>query len=224
MDVLNGINIVSIIFFFLFVLSSAVAVKLAFIAKDQKEQLEYLESQNGNLAEALAIDDLTKLFTRKAFTEKFEKRVKLFRKREDDIRQQFMSGGIEVLFIDIDHFKDVNDTYGHAFGDEVLREVSRTIKETLRETDLVGRWGGEEIVVMLSMVDETQVGLIASKLNQAIADLVFSNEDFSVTISVGVAYTLYQESLDSLIERADVAMYEAKEGGRNRVCISTNNE
>ncbi len=131
---------------------------------------------------------------------------------------------LSVLMIDIDHFKRVNDTYGHAVGDHVLQEVATTMRASVRASDLVARYGGEEFVVVLPETDLVAAALTAEKLRSAIAthDFTEAGRDLEVTVSVGVAALTEgrlspAETARRLLVKADAAMYEAKHAGRNRV-------
>lgn len=127
-----------------------------------------------------------------------------------------------LLFIDIDHFKQVNDSYGHRVGDDVLKTVSATIQHAIRQDDILGRWGGEEFIVLLKHVQPEHIFLIAEKIRVLVEKTLTkaTNEGVRVTISIGG--TSYQDgySIDQLIERADQAMYQAKQQGRNRSIIT----
>ena len=122
--------------------------------------------------------------------------------------------------LDIDHFKQINDTYGHAAGDQVLQVVAQRLKTALREADLCGRLGGEEFAVLLASTDLHEALLIAEKLRLAIQDIVMPMIDSTlrVTISIGVARA-HEDCPDTttLLAQADAAMYQAKSSGRNRV-------
>lgn len=128
----------------------------------------------------------------------------------------------ETLFavmIDIDHFKDVNDRYGHQAGDQALQAVARTIKETLRESDIVCRWGGEEFLVVVKGAAPDHGGPLGEKIRRAVEalDFVYRKTRVPLTISLGVAAARPNETTERLISRADKALYRAKETGRNRV-------
>jgi diguanylate cyclase (GGDEF)-like protein len=138
---------------------------------------------------------------------------------------------ISCLYIDIDHFKRVNDTVGHQGGDEVLREVAARIKAELRLSDALGRFGGEEFVVLLIDADATSASGVAHRIRASVADTPFElpgGECISVSVSIGVA-TLDDFERDHAIEgvaqqlvaQADSALYQAKENGRNRVVTKT---
>ncbi len=125
-----------------------------------------------------------------------------------------------VLMVDLDHFKRVNDTYGHNTGDQVLQAVADVCRQALRATDIVGRWGGEEFVIMLPEADRDGASLIAERIRRMMAerDILASRDIIRVKVSIGVA-TLNPEccSLETLIDSADRALYMAKQAGRNCV-------
>ena len=128
------------------------------------------------------------------------------------------ANGLYVLFVDIDDFKRINDTYGHIFGDRVLREVARRILDSVRTYDNVIRYGGEEIIVVLHRVSEGEALKIAERIRERVSSLGFEEyPEVRVSVSVGVAP--YRESLFKTIELADEAMYLAKKKGKNRVEI-----
>lgn len=132
------------------------------------------------------------------------------------------SGGLCLLMLDLDHFKKINDTYGHQAGDEVLRQTGAGIAKSLRSPDIAGRYGGEEFIV--GMVDITQeaAAQVAERIRSCIADLPIAIRDevIHVTASIGLAYLNKNDDLQSLVKRTDAALYAAKESGRNRVMIS----
>ncbi|WP_231364972.1 MULTISPECIES: diguanylate cyclase [unclassified Thioalkalivibrio] len=125
---------------------------------------------------------------------------------------------LSVLFVDLDHFKALNDTHGHAFGDRCLQEAARTLQRHLRQHDLVARYGGEEFVVVLeeNLGDASRV---AETLREAVSKDCrrVDGHEIHLTVSIGLAHRGYGESLEHLLERADDALYRAKGGGRNRV-------
>jgi diguanylate cyclase (GGDEF)-like protein len=124
---------------------------------------------------------------------------------------------VAVLLIDLDHFKRINDTHGHLVGDQVLSAVANCVKYDLREYDMVGRFGGEEFVLMLDNADLYAAVAAATRVRERISELVIG-EDIRVTASIGVAHSAHASAtLDTLLERADVALYEAKSAGRNAV-------
>ena len=135
-------------------------------------------------------------------------------------------GEVGVLLLDLDHFKAVNDTYGHLVGDELLVAAAQAMRAAVREGDLVGRFGGEEFVVLLPGADATVAGAVAERLRLAVADLTVTLPDgdgqVQVTASVGGAlFPVDGYSLDELLTRADRALYVAKHAGRDRVAFAT---
>jgi two-component system cell cycle response regulator len=128
---------------------------------------------------------------------------------------------VSLLLLDIDHFKEINDTHGHAVGDEVLVEFAERIRRGVRGIDLAVRYGGEEFVVVLPETDRDGASMVAERLRRHIADETFrisGGAPLDVTVSIGVAvYDGSDASADSLIKRADDALYRAKNGGRNQV-------
>jgi diguanylate cyclase (GGDEF)-like protein len=128
------------------------------------------------------------------------------------------------MMFDIDHFKGVNDTFGHAVGDQILQHVTQIACTELRSADVIGRYGGEEFVIMLPVTDAQQVYPVAERIRAGVAALRVPTPkgDASVTISIGIAETILKpqdESVDKVIRRADEAMYAAKQAGRNRTII-----
>lgn len=152
-------------------------------------------------------DTLTGIFNRKKFNEELPARIQLA-----EINQTPLS----LIIIDIDFFKNVNDTYGHQAGDDVLKECVQTISDNIRKTDFFARYGGEEFILIepeTSLKDATR---LAEKLRKTVEETSFSHVD-RLTCSFGVASLDRMESGESLINRADVALYRAKKNGRNRV-------
>jgi diguanylate cyclase (GGDEF)-like protein len=160
-------------------------------------------------------DSLTQLFSRRHFLERLKEEFK--RSKKFRLNTSF-------FMIDIDKFKNFNDRYGHLVGDAILRDISRTVKETVRQIDFVGRFGGEEIAVVLAETDRDQARFAAERLRQAIENNVIKvyDEELRVTVSIGVAtYPQDADDVDTLIENADKALYVAKQTGRNKVCAFT---
>lgn len=169
--------------------------------------------------ESLAtVDSLTGALNRRCFLERAEQ--ELYRCRRDH------GYAIAVLMMDLDHFKAINDAYGHAPGDRVLEAVSEKVRGLLRKTDLFGRLGGEEFAVLLSDVHDDGMP-VAERIRVAVEAIRIGQDDasFGVTASLGVVSSLQLDSADFDIARmlslADRALYQAKEGGRNRVVMAT---
>jgi diguanylate cyclase (GGDEF)-like protein len=127
-----------------------------------------------------------------------------------------------LLFMDIDHFKQFNDTHGHLIGDKVLQMVTATAKHALRSTDAIGRWGGEEFVAVLNEInDDNDLYVIAEKVRTLIefSRLDINDQNLTVTVSIGATQVAPDDTLESIIHRADVLMYQSKKAGRNTVTI-----
>ena len=156
-------------------------------------------------------DDLTQLFTRQHIDEALIEAI---------IKAQESNGKLSLLILDLDHFKNINDTYGHTTGDEVLKVFSNIICTQIREHDIAGRFGGEEFIVILTDSNAEQAFETAEKIRMALADetIVKDNYTVQVTTSIGVAtyQTHHGENALLLLDDADSAMYEAKKQGRNR--------
>ncbi|MFQ5489735.1 MAG: response regulator [Phycisphaerae bacterium] len=184
----------------------------------KNSQLEVFAAQlaeiNMELGHEARIDALTKLLNRRAWEEaaRFE---------HDRYLRYHQPYG--VIMIDVDHFKAFNDTHGHVAGDDCLRRVGGSIKQACRNLDLVGRYGGEEFVVMVPNSALDEVERVARRVRKAVWDLNIphgsSPTQSRVTVSVGVCQSR-PESLEKVIRRADQALYEAKNTGRNRVCMA----
>ena len=153
-------------------------------------------------------DELTGLSNRRHF---FEVGQQLF-----NVAQRYGTP-LSVLLFDIDHFKRINDQYGHQLGDEVLKAVGRIAKERVRDADLLARYGGEEFIVILPNTDSEEAFAAAEHIRQGIAECrgMASEPGLTVTVSVGIAEILPNETLRQLIARADQALYAAKNAGRN---------
>jgi diguanylate cyclase (GGDEF)-like protein len=130
---------------------------------------------------------------------------------------------LNALLIDIDHFKNLNDTYGHLAGDEVLRGFARSLSNSVRQSDIICRWGGEEFIILFKDTDSSKAQQLAEKI-RAQAELnhyPFAGVNLRATISLGLTELQPDDSLDNLIGRADRALYRAKESGRNRLCVDS---
>ena len=173
-----------------------------------------LEQANAKLEELSRVDRLTNLYNRGFWEESFSKEFK---------RQQRSQNKSSLLMFDIDHFKKINDLYGHPGGDAALCFVSQTLKNVLRESDVAGRYGGEEFAVTLVDTDLEGAKVFAERLRQTMEEAVIHYEESEImlTISIGIAefdgkYTKYEQ----WIEDADKALYRSKESGRNTVSVA----
>lgn len=158
-------------------------------------------------------DSLTQVFSRRYFLEKLEEEIK---------RSKKFQLNCSFLMVDLDHFKNFNDNYGHLVGDGILREVTGIIKENIRQIDFLGRYGGEELSVVLTETDKAQARFAAERIRRSIEAKPFLvyDEDLKVTISVGLStFPDDAEEVNTLIDRADKALYLAKQSGRNKVCL-----
>lgn len=175
--------------------------------------MELRESVNHTLALAVT-DELTGLYNRRYFERHLNVMLTKAQSQERDMA---------LMILDIDHFKAVNDNYGHDIGDAVLREFSARLKRNVRGVDLACRFGGEEFVVLMPDTDVGSAEMVAERVRQAIAERPFDvglARPLSVTVSVGVSLNeTLADTPEMLIKRADVALYRAKREGRNRVVL-----
>ncbi|MDD2688563.1 MAG: GGDEF domain-containing protein, partial [Candidatus Omnitrophica bacterium] len=158
-------------------------------------------------------DGLTQVFNRRHFLDRCNEELE----RSKKLRYCF-----SFLIVDLDYFKKYNDHYGHLVGDVILREVTKEIKENIRQVDFMGRYGGEELSIVLTETDKEKAGFAAERIRQAIESKSIRayDEDLKITVSIGLA-TFPDDSPDiqGLIERGDEALYIAKEAGRNQVRV-----
>lgn len=159
----------------------------------------------------LRTDPLTQLASRRHFDELLAAQINTTSRYEEPL---------SVLLIDLDAFKVLNDTYGHLMGDEVLRRTGAALQATRRAADVVARWGGEEFIVLAPRTDSEGAVVLAERLREVIATMEGPEEPVSVTASIGVAQWRPGESANDLVGRADRALYQAKDGGRNRVVVA----
>jgi diguanylate cyclase (GGDEF)-like protein len=166
------------------------------------------------LAEAAQTDALTGLLNRRAIITGLQAEVSRYNRTQ---------APFSLLVCDIDHFKRVNDTYGHDVGDQVLKNVSDRLRTACRQHDLIARWGGEEFVVLLPETDLQGGMAAAEKLRESMTADVFPAgvQDLDLTLSIGVAAYEPGQTLDDCVKAADTAMYQAKSLGRNRVQAGT---
>lgn len=170
----------------------------------------YINRLREKVEELATKDELTKVCNRRRLFEVLEREVEL-------AKRQFAP--FTILMIDIDNFKSINDTYGHLAGDKALKEVAQTMKQTLRKCDYLGRYGGEEFLVILSYPTLKNSCVCAERIRKKIENLTIesNNQMIKVTISTGSTIYCPEESLDATLARADKALYMAKESGKNKV-------
>lgn len=154
-------------------------------------------------------DPLTELYNRSYLFQELRSRIKSYQRS----KQSF-----SILFIDIDHFKEINDTFGHQTGDKVLKIIALLMQEALRDEDKAFRYGGEEFIILAMYTNTEEAYLLAERLRTKIAKHDFKLS-YQVTISLGISEFQEDDTIDSLLTNADDAMYQAKTQGRNQTCI-----
>lgn len=160
-----------------------------------------------------SIDALTGTLNRRAFIQRAE---------DELLRSKRYLKPISLLAIDVDHFKQINDRYGHSGGDAALVALANTLQQQLRSSDAIGRWGGEEFLIILAETNTKEAKIVAERYRQLLSDLMitYGTEAIKFTVSIGISS--FENNIDSkemLIEQADKALYEAKRNGRNQVVV-----
>ncbi len=169
-----------------------------------------LKHSRDQLKKMAAIDGLTKLYNHSFINNRLSK----------EISHSFRHGTpLSIIMFDLDHFKNINDTFGHKVGDKVLIKVSQAIIDQLRMNDTPGRYGGEEFLIILPATSIDDARIVAEKVRKSISSLVWDQEGLKVTISGGVCeyLALDNENANELINRADKLLYQAKHSGRDRI-------
>ena len=181
---------------------------LRFTYQDQVD-----EHYQKKLFESALRDGLTSTFNRRYFVDRLHTEIRFAVRHEKSLA---------LLFVDIDHFKKINDTHGHLAGDAVLAAVARVMTETIRAEDVLARYGGEEFAVICREIDLEGARILGERLRVAVAEERFEHDGkvIPVTVSVGAAVESKVDDAQAFIAAADAAMYEAKRSGRNRVCIA----
>ena len=179
-----------------------------------RDQNSAFQAQRRTLAELTVTDPLTQLANRRSFDEHLKKEVKRLARSKE---------GLAMLVVDIDDFKKINDTLGHAAGDECLVQIARILQEVVRDTDLVARFGGEEFVVIAPATDPEGALVLGERIRTAVAEASFiideSMRPRRITVSIGGA--VFKGSQTDLFNSADAALYEAKAAGKNCVHLAT---
>lgn len=170
------------------------------------QDISGLEDERAHLEDEASTDPLTKALNRRSFLRKLSQMAAI-------------GAPFSLVMFDIDHFKSINDTYGHDVGDAVLREISQLVRDNIRENDTLARWGGEEFMVLSANSDKARATHLAERLRAAVADYSFTGVPRQITSSFGVAIHLAGETGEDLVKRSDEALYEAKESGRNKVVV-----
>lgn len=188
--------------------------KLSSELKTLESELKTLKGDLDNLSKVAMTDELTSLNNRRAFESFASEQIVKFEEAQTEC---------SLLLIDIDHFKQFNDTYGHLVGDKVLAYVALALKKAVKGVDFVARYGGEEFIIMLPETSLKNAVTIADKLRQQVASkqLTIGKENKqqlgNITVSIGVATIHGGDDIDTLLSRADTCLYEAKSAGRNCV-------
>jgi diguanylate cyclase (GGDEF)-like protein len=161
------------------------------------------------------LDMLSQLLNRRSWYKQSEEQ---FQKAEDSGKM------IALIILDLDHFKKINDTYGHSCGDIVIQEVSRVLLENTRETDIIGRLGGEEFGILLKAKTISEAETIAERIRNSIETrcIPWENKTLKITASMGLAFST-KENLEDLVRKSDASLYEAKNNGRNKVVTDRRN-
>ncbi|MCW4150006.1 sensor domain-containing diguanylate cyclase [Halomonas sp. 18H] len=187
--------------------------KVTFIVDiTQRKRLEErLQRANERLHYLAHHDELTGLLNRRAGLQRLEQELS---------RSSRYGSPLSIAMFDLDNFKAINDTYGHSVGDDILQEVTAKVNETLRETDLQIRLGGEEFLVIMPEVNAENARQAMERVRAAVAQTTFTQRALTVTLSAGVAGYV-EASTTRLLDHADKAMYQAKQLGRNRVVVAS---
>ncbi len=196
------------------------AQELQHLHQQLQQEHEALNKANTRLATLATTDPLTELPNHRTIINHIEQEL---------VHCQQTRCLCTILFLDIDHFKNINDTWGHRAGDEILREVGRRLVDTLRQEDFVGRYGGEEFAIVLTNTDREKAREVAERLREVLAKdpCLWETDEAQPAVAIQVTgsfgISVYQEhgtTRETLIEAADGAMYQAKHSGRNRVCVA----
>jgi diguanylate cyclase (GGDEF)-like protein len=172
-----------------------------------EEKTACLKETNQVLQRIAITDDLTGLYNRGYLLKQLAEKIEA---------ADCQSGDLSIILLDLDNFKWINDTFGHDFGDKVLERASVIFRSCMRETDLVGRYGGEEFLVILPDADLEKGQVIAERIRESIQSYRWDRESFGVTVSGGLVQYA-GESVELLLKRADKLLYQAKDLGRNRI-------
>ncbi len=203
----GGTSIICFIFLWRYLVSVKIFIALDGKNKELEKIKEELLVANKNLEYLSFHDNLTNLYNRHYFMSTLKDHFNHL------LRQNGISG---ILMIDLDYFKKINDEYGHVIGDKILKQFSVILSKALRSGDVAARWGGEEFIVLLPETNKDQSMMLARRLTEAVEKHSFES-NIDLTISVGVSQYKSSDSIESWIERADTALYQAKNDGRN--CI-----
>ena len=196
-----------------------VLLSSTFLTTRVQSTREHLRRQKAELAQAL--EQIRQLATHDDLTGLLNRRAMLDRMQLEQHRSLRSGSPLLIAQLDIDHFKAVNDTHGHAAGDLVLQSFADTVRRNVRDTDVLARWGGEEFVLLLCDTPASDAVTLMERLRQAVqamqVPVAQGGQPITVTVSIGLARHTPADPLAGTLERADQALYAAKAGGRNRV-------
>ena len=188
-------------------LNNELSNKTRELTKKNKE----LEKANRKIEELSKTDPLTNLANRRRFMDYFQKMLAQAKRH---------SCPLSLIMIDLDKFKNINDTYGHSVGDQVLSTLGNLLEGETREEDLAARIGGEEFAVLLNQTDIEQARSYAERIRRKVSELELEDVPSQISASLGISCRRKGDTTESIMKRADSALYEAKEAGRNKVCKS----
>jgi diguanylate cyclase (GGDEF)-like protein len=180
----------------------------------RQSKIHLLEKEIERLKKLAFLDPLTNIYNRRGFLEIGNNYFKSFKKSQRKRRRHEISN-LAIIFLDLDDFKLINDQYGHARGDKVLKSLAKLLKRSLRSMDVIGRWGGEEFVILLINISQLNAKRLAEKLRHKIESKKLAL--VSITASLGLAFPTKDKNLMRLIDKADKLMYRAKKLGKNKV-------
>ncbi|WP_198305512.1 GGDEF domain-containing protein [Arcobacter vandammei] len=194
------------------------------ILSENKERFDYLNKQIEELQKELVlvkeehqIDYLTSLLNRRAYDYEVEKMERKY---------QVFNSNFAIVFYDIDHFKDINDKYGHACGDAVLKSFAKILKDLTRKEDVIARYGGEEFVALIHYQDEVEVSRYVKRVKNTIkdTDFIYNKDKIKITFSAGISFRNKYDTFLEAKKRADELLYKSKNQGRNIIYLDNNEE
>lgn len=189
-------------------------LEFSIIMKSISKMSEAIKHREEELVRLSIIDELTGIYNKSKINDILRREIETSKRYDSEL---------SIIMVDIDHFKTVNDNFGHDVGDVVLKEVASVLKNNIRERDFIGRWGGEEFIIICSTTSLEEATKLANKIKEKVEEYRYSLTS-NQTASLGVATLISGEDSKSLFIRADKALYNAKKLGRNRVEVSNDRE